>query len=195
MLAGKLRMEWAVGDGVLAAIEPTPEEVAAAAEALALAYGDPHNSAMMALSGAMSAGDVVEHYAGMKPPTARPFLLQRDGVLVGDADLRHIEGGRGEVAILIGARAEQGRGLGTRFALMLHAFAFRGLGLDRVYATIVPENAASLRLFEKLGYRADDGPTARSYVDEPTDVSLSVSRVDFERAHRLDEIRIASRAA
>jgi RimJ/RimL family protein N-acetyltransferase len=193
--AGKLRVEWDVAGDALAAVEPSPAEVAEAAAALAAAYDDPHNRAMMALSQAMTAAEVVAHYASLAPPGVRPFLLLRNGVLAGDADLRHIEGGRAELAILIAARADQGKGLGTRFALMLHAFAFRALGLDRVYVTIVPRNAASLRLFEKLGHRLDESPAARAYADDPTDVSLSVARADFERAHRLDGIRILGRPA
>ena len=196
MSAGKIRVEWDVEGDVLAAIEPTWDEVAAAAEALAAACNDAHNRTMLALSGDMTADDVVAHYASLAPPGARPFLLLRSGALVGDADLRHIDHGHGraEFAILVGARADQGRGLGTRFALMLHAFAFETLGLERVYVTIVPGNAASLRLFEKLGYQRDDSPAARAYADDATDVALSLARADFERAHRLEGIHVLPRS-
>jgi RimJ/RimL family protein N-acetyltransferase len=196
MSAAKIRVEWDVAGDALAAIEPTWDEVAAAAEALAAACNDAHNRTMLALSGDMSADDVVAHYASLAPPGGRPFLLLRNGALVGDADLRHIDHGRGqaELAILIGARADQGKGLGTRYAIMLHAFAFRTLGLERVYVTIVPANAASLRLFEKVGHRRDDSPAARAYTDDPTDVALSLARTDFERAHRLEGIRVLRRS-
>jgi RimJ/RimL family protein N-acetyltransferase len=131
----------------------------------------------------LSARDVVAHYRDLADEGGRPFLLSYDGALVGDADLRHVEGGGAEAAILVGERSIQGKGLGTRFGVMLHAFAFRSLGLERVYATIIPANGASLRLFEKLGYERDDSPAARRYADEASDVSLSLSPTRFEALH------------
>ncbi len=195
MCAAKVRVEWDVAGDVLAADEPTPAEVAAAAEALAAAYNDAHNREMMAHSGEMTRADVVAWYAALAPPGARPFLLRRNGALLGDADLRRIEGGRAEFAIMVGARADQGKGLGTRFAIMIHAFAFHTLGLERVYVTVVPGNVASRRLFSKLCYRVDESPAARAYADDATDVAMSVARADFERAHRLEGIRVQPRAA
>ena len=69
------------------------------------------------------------------------------------------------------------------------------LDLRRVYVGIVPANAASRRLFEKLGYRVDDSPAARAYADEETDVTMSVDRAAFEAAHAaaLDQIAISER--
>ena len=76
---------------------------------------------------------------------------------------------------------------------MIHAFGFRTLGLARIYASIVPANVASRRVFEKLGYRVDDSPTARDFADEPGDVVMSIDRATFERVHAeaLVAIRIA----
>jgi RimJ/RimL family protein N-acetyltransferase len=111
-----------------------------------------------------------------------PFLLERDGTLAGDADFRNLSAGQGEIAILIADTAAQGRGLGTRFAWMLHAFAFQILHLQRVYAAVIPENRGSRRLFEKLGYLPDDSDLARGYADEPSDLTLSFGRAEFEAA-------------
>src|SRR6516225_4576774 len=116
----RYRIELARAADVLVALEATPAEVAAHAEALAAAYNEPHNRAMMATAAEMTAAEVVEYFA----------LLA--------------EGGS------------------------------RTLGLARVYVTILPENAASLRLFDKLGYLRDESPEARAHVDHPTDVSLSL---------------------
>ena len=93
---------------------------------------------------------------------------------MGDADFRNIEDGSGEFAIMIGGRASQGRGLGTRFGLMLHAFGFGTLGLERIYISVIPANAASRRLFEKLGYQIDDSPEAREFIDEESDIIMSL---------------------
>ena len=113
----------------------------------------------------------------------RLLLLEQDGELIGDADFRSFDTASAEYAIMIGARNLQGRGLGRKFTTMLHVWAFRGLGLDRVYVTILPTNRASVRLFERLGYGPDSSPRARDVIDEESDVTLSVQRSEFELQH------------
>jgi RimJ/RimL family protein N-acetyltransferase len=198
MLDRGVRVEWPGGPSdpcVLAAIEPTPDEVSAAAEELASAYNEPHNRAMIANTTDFTPDDVAEHFATMRAEGARPFLLHRDGVLMGDADLRHVARGRAEFALLIASRASQGKGLGTRFALMLHAFAFRALAIERMYVTIVPENVASLRVFAKLGYTEDASDEARAFTDDARDVSMSLTHREFERAYgeTLRAVRVSDR--
>jgi RimJ/RimL family protein N-acetyltransferase len=178
----RYRVEWMRGNERLLAEEPSLAEVEAHAEALAAAYNEPHNRAMMTHSDDHSPADVVAHFEALAAEGSRAFLLFRDGALAGDADFRSVVPPDAEFAILIASRIAQGRGLGTAFARMLHLFAFRALGLERVYATVVPSNAASLRLFEKLGYRRDDSPQARAYADAPDDASLSLARGRFDVA-------------
>jgi RimJ/RimL family protein N-acetyltransferase len=191
---------WAVearrGDQVLLAIEPTPREIARAAPRLAAYYNDAHNRRMLAHEADLSPDEVVAYYEELRRDGGRPFLLIGDGALVGDGDLRNVEAGAAELAILIGARAQQGRGLGTSFAAMLNVFAFQVLALRRLYVSIIPANASSQRLFEKLGYQADNSPDARAYIDEETDLTLSVDRPRFEAAAgpRLPDIRAYPRA-
>jgi RimJ/RimL family protein N-acetyltransferase len=177
-------IEWRTQDGVLRAEEPTAAEVASAAGPLADFYNEPHNRQMMTNTVAMTADEVIAYYAGLDREQARPFLLARDGVLVGDGDLRGIRGATAEMAILIGDRAQQGRGLGRRFAIMLHTFAFQVLRLDRVYAAIIPQNAGSRRLFEKLGHQIDTSALGRTFAEQPSDVILSVGAQKFCEAHR-----------
>ncbi len=175
----------------LSIVEPTPDEVHAHARDLAAMYNDDHNRAMMGHD-AMTEADVVAHFDEMRRDGARTLLFFQGETLVGDGDLRGMAAGAAELAIMIGARATQGRGLGTRFALMLHAFAFRVLGLERVYVGIVPGNLASRRLFDKLGYREDASDEARAYADDESDVTTSTDRASFEARHAaaLDAIRI-----
>ena len=194
-MGARFAIELADGGERLRACEPTRAQVTEAAPRLAAFYNDPHNRAMLAHAAELSVADVVAHYRRLSGDGARAFLLEVDGRLVGDADLRHIQRGRGEVAILVGDRQVQGRGLGTRFGVMLHAFAFRALGLRRLYASIIPANAASLRLFEKLGYERDDSPAARRTIDAPDDVTLSLAAERFESVHGVlaAAVRIAPR--
>ena len=170
---------------VLTAIEPTGAEIADASADLAAYYNDAHNRQMMAHEEEpFTAAAVASYYRELSEEGGRPFLLQRAEAgaltLLGDGDLRNIEDGTAEVAIMIGGRAVQGRGLGTRYATMLHVFAFAVLGLERLYISVIPANAASRRLFEKLGYEIDDSPDARDLIDDESDVTMSVSRARFE---------------
>ncbi|HEY8925593.1 MAG TPA: GNAT family N-acetyltransferase [Polyangia bacterium] len=181
----------------LRAIEPTLDEVVAAAPALASFYNDPYNRRMMANTISMSTEEVVASFADLRAGGGRPFLLYAGERLVGDGDLRHlgVSAGAAEVAVLVGDRAVQGRGLGTRFTALLHAFGFQVLGLERIYASILPGNEPSLRLFARLGHAPDASEAARAFTDEPGDVTLSVSRPIFESAARdlLEDVRLAPR--
>ena len=168
---------------LLRAFEPTPSEIRAVAPQLSGYYNDEHNRAMLTHEEDMSAEEVVTHYEESHAEGDRLFLLERDGVLMGDADFRCFDTESAEYAILIGARDQQGRGLGKKYTTMLHALAFRGLGLARVYVTILPANRASIRLFEQLGYLPDASPRARDLIDEESDVTLSVDRASFEKQH------------
>jgi RimJ/RimL family protein N-acetyltransferase len=190
-LEPRLVVEWQTAGDRLRAFEPTREEIARFAPLLAAFYNDAYNRSMMANTVAMTTDEVVEHFEGLRHKGGRPFLLERDGALLGDADLRHITAQTAEFAILVGRRPEQGKGIGTRFALLLHALAFRGLGLERIFVSIIPANLPSQRLFAKIGYVRDDSPAARAFADDPTDLTLSMVRTTFEAAHiaALDEIR------
>ena len=97
--------------------------------------------------------------------------------------MRGIADGAAEFAFLIASPGAQGKGLGTRFATMIHAFAFARLDLARMYASIVPANVASRRVFEKLGYALDGSAAARAFADEDEDVVMAIDRATFERMH------------
>jgi RimJ/RimL family protein N-acetyltransferase len=194
-------IEWSDEAGGLSAVEPAPEEIRVASPLLASYYNDEHNRRMLDHQALLSTEDVVACYADLRRAGGRPLLLHRAGTLMGDADVRRIETRAGaarktgELAIMMGARAAQGRGLGTRYAIMLHAFAFQVLAIDRAYVSIIPGNVASRRLFDKLGYAVDDSPAARAFIDEASDVTMSVERAGFEARWRaeLASLRITRR--
>jgi RimJ/RimL family protein N-acetyltransferase len=189
MSASRARVIWKVSQGTLTVFEPSAEDVAHHASTLAAAYNEPHNRAMMGHA-EMTAEDVREHFAAMREEGARLFLLELDGELMGDADFRNLEKADAEFAIMIGGRNSQGKGLGTRFALMLHAWAFRTLALEKIYITVIEANAASRRLFEKLGYQVDESPEVRAHFDDPSDLGMSISQANFISQHvaSLEEI-------
>src|SRR5512143_1012575 len=99
MSSSRYVVDWPAPEVKLRLFEPTPGEVEAAAGIMAVFYNDPYNRAMMAHTTEMSREDVIRHFARLREERGRPLLLERDGVLVGDADLRHLDGGAAEFAI------------------------------------------------------------------------------------------------
>jgi RimJ/RimL family protein N-acetyltransferase len=189
----RYRIDWATDAGQLTAIEPTPAEIATHADELARGYNDPANAALMGHVDDLDADEVIDSYAELIGHGGHAFLVFRDNELVGDADLRGVHEGAAEFAFMIGARSAQGKGLGTRFARMVYAFGFQTLGLHHIYASLVPHNTGSRRVFEKLGCTLDDSPSAREFADEPGDIVMAIDRATFERTHDLTQIRIATR--
>jgi len=189
----RYRLDWSTPSGHLLAIEPTPDEIRAHAAALATAYNDPHNAPLMGHTDPIPEAEVIDNYESMIADGSRLFLLFHDGAFAGDADLRGIEDGAAEFAFMIAATAAQGKGLGTRFAILVHRFGFSELALHHIYASIVPANVASRRVFEKLGYVLDHGPTARGFADEPGDIVMAIDRATFERHQPATDIQIATR--
>lgn len=181
--------------GKLLVFEPTETEVLVAAPVLAIFNNDRHNSAMLTNTQEMTATEIVENYEFLRTNNGRPFLLEQEGVLMGDADFRNISGSTAEFAILVGSRTQQSRGLGTRYAVMMHVAAFRVLGLERVYASIVPTNIASRRMVEKLGYQIDQSSFASSFAEEKGDIVMSIDwpRFELAGAELMSEVTITAR--
>jgi RimJ/RimL family protein N-acetyltransferase len=142
-------------------------------------YNEPTNRALMTNEVEFTAEDVENQFVTMRAEGGRPFLLFDQDDLIGDCDLRRVEATVAELAILVGSRARQAKGYGTRFSFMLVAFAFRELRLSKVYASVRPENAGSLRMFEKLRFSVDASPEARIYAEEDDDVCLSIDAHAF----------------
>jgi RimJ/RimL family protein N-acetyltransferase len=104
---------------------------------------------------------------------------------MGDADFRHVHvaGAEAEFAILVGPRAQQSRGLGTRYAAMMHVAARRAFRFERIYAIVIPANIASRRMLEKLGYQLDHSPRAALFAEDDDDIAMSLELAEFERTH------------
>lgn len=191
----KYEIRWPTGLGELVAREPTADELEAAVPTLLAGYNEPSNAVLLGHTAALGEDDVREHYASLAD-SGRAFLLYRDGAIVGDADLRGVSTGgtTGEMAFLVADPAQQGKGLGTHFAQMILALAFGPLGMARVYAAVLPDNKASRRVFEKLGFVVDNTVEGLEYGD-PGDIVLAIDRPDFLRvnAAAITHIHIAPR--
>ncbi|MBI1250429.1 MAG: GNAT family N-acetyltransferase [Alphaproteobacteria bacterium] len=77
-------------------------------------------------------------------------ITQSGGEALGRISLFHVRAGVAEIGIIL-RRAAQGRGLSATALALVSAHAFAN-GYHRLVADIDPDNAASLRLFEKAGF-------------------------------------------
>ena len=76
------------------------------------------------------------------------------------------------------AKSHQGRGWATTIGRALVAHAFDVMALDSIYAIIHPENAASIRVAEKLGLRMQEVVPASATNARRTDDPVLVYRLE-----------------
>ena len=121
------RIDWTSDAGQSRAFEPTPDEVAQHAGALAAGYNDPRNAPLHGPHRPRSSPTrSIEHYADMPPTKARASsCCSATARSPATATCAASADGAAEFAFMIGAPSAQGKGLGTRFATMIHAFGFR----------------------------------------------------------------------
>ena len=83
-------------------------------------------------------------------------ILDADGEVVGFAGIFGLDepGAEGEIGYLVAAEA-RGRGIAGRSVALLTRWGFEELGLQRIELRIDTENAASVRVAERAGYRLD----------------------------------------
>ena len=88
-------------------------------------------------------------------PTAVFWTIEFMGKPIGHCHIRHIDRDKGDAtaAILIGEKAQQGKGLASEAIAVRNAFAFRRLRLHKISATSIATNLATSRLLERAGYR------------------------------------------
>ncbi|PJA11681.1 MAG: hypothetical protein COX65_09825 [Elusimicrobia bacterium CG_4_10_14_0_2_um_filter_56_8] len=75
-----------------------------------------------------------------------------EGRVAGSVGLSGICGHRAELGYWLGVEY-WGQGIVTEAVKMVTRYAFKELGLRRVYAHVVPANKASARVLEKAGYK------------------------------------------
>jgi ribosomal-protein-alanine N-acetyltransferase len=91
-----------------------------------------------------------------------PFALTYDGALAGQVTVSTVVRGAFDSAV-VGYWVDErvaGRGAATTALALVLDHCFRDVGLHRVEANVRPENAASLRVVRKLGFR-EEGLHAR----------------------------------
>src|SRR5690606_13800604 len=94
------------------------------------------------------------------------MAIAYDGALVGRVSITHLEWGamRGGALGYWVDEGHAGRGITPRAVAMLARYGFR-LGLHRLEIAMRPENAASLRVAQKLGFREEGMRLSYLYID------------------------------
>ena len=92
-----------------------------------------------------------QRYSIAETEQLRLVICSLSGERLGAIDLTEYDGESASVSILIFSLDNRHKGLGTEALQLLISYA-ESLGLQRLYATILPENFASISLFEKAGF-------------------------------------------
>lgn len=84
-------------------------------------------------------------------------VIEVNGVPVGLIGLLSIDynNGKAEYYITIGERDYLGKGIATEASKQLLEYAFKELGLNRVYLFVEKENTAAIRLYERVGFKRE----------------------------------------
>lgn len=82
---------------------------------------------------------------------ADDYLLKDGDVPVGSVYIRDIDTThhKGEYGIFIGEAEARGKGIGTRAAKLMTAYAFRELSLHRLFLRVFADNVRAIRSYEK----------------------------------------------
>jgi ribosomal-protein-alanine N-acetyltransferase len=78
------------------------------------------------------------------------ITLKTSGKLIGGCRLNKVSDIEGHIGYIL-SKDQRGNGYATEAAKALTDYGFNELNLHRVYATVHPENAASIRVLEKVG--------------------------------------------
>jgi len=97
----------------------------------------------------------------------RDFIIEtKDGEPIGLTGLREIDRrhGTAECFCVIGDKSFWGKGIGTQVHSVLIKWAFDELNLHKIWAVVYTNNAAVLRLVEKLGFKIEGTLRQEKYI-------------------------------
>lgn len=94
-------------------------------------------------------------------------VTTRDGKLIGETSLLHIDHriGDAELTIAIGDKAYWGRGYGTDATRTFCRYAFHQLNLHRITLYVHDFNPRAIRAYEKCGFREEGRLREAEYLD------------------------------
>ena len=111
------------------------------------------------------------------------FVIDEAGTVVGRCDLFDIDrvSGTGRIGVTVDT-GHQDAGIGTETVMLLLRYAFRDLGLRRVWCDILADNARSIRMCEKCGLREEGRLRAHYWYDgaQRDAVVMGILREEWE---------------
>ena len=90
-------------------------------------------------------------------PGYGPWAVVCDGQLIGHGGLRYVEEAKATELLYVLDPDYHGKGLATELARASLEYGFRRLGLSRIVAWAMPENARSLAVMQRLGMTRTPG--------------------------------------
>jgi RimJ/RimL family protein N-acetyltransferase len=83
--------------------------------------------------------------------------IKESGAKIGTVSMSdiHYKNQHGEIGIMIGEAKEQGKGYALEATEAIVNYAFKELNLARVYLNVLENNAAAIRLYNKLGFQQE----------------------------------------
>ena len=97
-----------------------------------------------------------QRYSLAENEQLRLMICSHEGERLGCIDLSYYDGRKAFVSILIFDLHNRRKGFGSEALQLLISYA-KSLDLRSLYATILPENLASISLFEKAGFEKEMG--------------------------------------
>ena len=97
-----------------------------------------------------------QRYSLVETEQLRLMICSHEGERLGCIDLTEYDGRKAFVSILIFDLDNRRKGFGSEALQLLVSYA-KSLDLRSLYATILPENLASISLFEKAGFEKEMG--------------------------------------
>ncbi|MFH1370588.1 MAG: GNAT family protein [Planctomycetota bacterium] len=118
----------------------------------------------------------------------RDFVIESSqGTPIGIMALVHIDAvhGTAECFCAVGEKAYWGGGIGTEAHLLLVDWAFKNLGLHKIWAYIRPENTAIIKVVERIGFKVEGMLREEKYIGgKRVDiVRIGLLRREFYAAH------------
>lgn len=97
-----------------------------------------------------------ENYLQQRDKVVRLSILA-DGRYIGNVNLTSIHpiNRSAEFSIMIGSAQERGKGVGLEATRHMLHHAFEDRGLNRVYLTVLKDNAAAIALYKKIGFKEE----------------------------------------
>ena len=122
-----------------------------------------------------------------QPDDAVGFVIEVEGVVIGDCGLSHFNRVHGNcmLGISIGDKDYWGKGYGEEAMTLLLDYAFDHLNLHRVHLGVFSTNPRAQRLYRKLGF-VDEGVDREavfkdgSYIDN---IRMSILDREWKRRH------------